>query len=194
MDTATRMLNIAERLAQTRGFNGFSYSDIATELGVAKASLHHHFRTKSDLGQALTQRYGESFDAALAEIDRGKEDAFGKLARYTKLYEDVLVKDRLCLCGMFAAEYSTLPSKMRAQVRKFFERNEVWLVDLVELGRREKVLRKGAPARDVARMLMSVLEGAMLLARSCEDPGRFVSSVRPILAELKVKKIGKPTR
>ncbi len=188
------MLNIAERLAQTRGFNGFSYSDIAAELGIAKASLHHHYRTKSDLGQALMQRYGENFDTALAEIDRSKDDAAGKLSRYAKLYEDVLVNDRLCLCGMLAAEYSTLPGKMRAQVRKFFERNELWLTHLIERGRGEKVLRQGAPARDVARMLVSVLEGAMLLARSCEDPGRFTSSVRPILADLKAKKARKSAR
>ena len=60
-DTATRMLDIAERLAQTRGFNGFSYSDIAAELGIAKASLHHHFATKADLGRALMQRYSDGF-------------------------------------------------------------------------------------------------------------------------------------
>jgi TetR/AcrR family transcriptional repressor of nem operon len=191
MDTAGRMLDIAERLAQTRGFNGFSYSDIAAELGIAKASLHHHFATKAELGRALMQRYTEGFEAALAGIDGADEDAFAKLGRYVRLYEDVLSNDRLCLCGMLAAEYSTLPKEMRAQVRLFFEKNEMWLAALIERGRREKVLRSGAPARDVARMIVSALEGAMLLARSCEDPGRFASSVRPILAELKAKRVRK---
>jgi len=121
-DTATRMLDIAERLAQTRGFNGFSYSDIAAELGIAKASLHHHFATKADLGRALMQRYSEGFEAALGGIDAGPEDAYGKLSRYAGLYEDVLANDRLCLCGMLAAEFSTLPQEMRAQVRRFFEK------------------------------------------------------------------------
>lgn len=189
-DTATRMLDIAERLAQTRGFNGFSYSDIAAELGIAKASLHHHFATKADLGRALMQRYSDGFDAALAGIEASGDDAYGKLARYAKLYEDVLVNDRLCLCGMLAAEYSTLPESMRAQVRRFFEKNEQWLAALIERGRKEKSLRAGAPARDVARMIVSALEGAMLLARSCEDTTRFASCVRPVLAELK----GKPVR
>lgn len=190
-DTATRMLDIAERLAQTRGFNGFSYSDIAAELGIAKASLHHHFPTKADLGRALMQRYVEGFDAALAGIAQSADDPYAKLARYAKLYEDVLVNDRLCLCGMLAAEYSTLPKEMRAQVRLFFEKNEAWLTELIERGRREKALRPGAPARDVARMVVSALEGAMLLARSCEDPARFASSVRPILEDLRAKVLRK---
>jgi len=190
-DTATRMLDIAERLAQTRGFNGFSYSDIAAELGIAKASLHHHFATKAELGRALMQRYSDGFEAALGGIEAGPEDAYGKLSRYARLYEDVLANDRLCLCGMLAAEYSTLPAEMRAQVRRFFEKNEAWLAALIERGRKDKSLRPGAPARDVARMIVSALEGAMLLARSCEDPERFGSSVRPVLAELKAKSVRK---
>ena len=56
-DTATRILDVAERLAQTRGFNGFSYADIAAEVGITKAALHYHFATKAGLGQALIGRY-----------------------------------------------------------------------------------------------------------------------------------------
>jgi len=48
-DTATRMLDSAEELVQRRGFNGFSYADVAGDLGVTKASLHYHFRSKAEL-------------------------------------------------------------------------------------------------------------------------------------------------
>jgi len=47
---------VAERLVQVRGFNGFSYADIAAELHITKASLHYHFATKADLGEALIAR------------------------------------------------------------------------------------------------------------------------------------------
>jgi len=52
-DTATRILDTAERLVQSRGYNGFSYADIAERVGITKASLHHHFETKATLGQAI---------------------------------------------------------------------------------------------------------------------------------------------
>ena len=55
-DTAARILDVAERLVQTRGFNGFSYADVASELDVTKASLHYHFPGKAELGQALIAR------------------------------------------------------------------------------------------------------------------------------------------
>jgi TetR/AcrR family transcriptional repressor of nem operon len=51
-----QILDVAEHLAQVRGFNGFSYADIAAELGITKAAVHYHFANKSELGRALVVR------------------------------------------------------------------------------------------------------------------------------------------
>ena len=102
--TATRILDEAERLAQTRGFNGFSYADVAAAVGTTKAALHYHFPTKADLGRALIERYAARFFAALAEIGASGDAEPEQLRRYATLYGDVLRQDRLCLCGMLAAE------------------------------------------------------------------------------------------
>src|ERR1700727_1874002 len=88
--TAERILDIAERLVQTRGFNNFSYADIATELGITTASLHYHFRGKAELGQRLIARSSDRFNDALAGIDRDAADAPTKLERYAGLYSGVL--------------------------------------------------------------------------------------------------------
>src|SRR2546429_2510720 len=81
-DTATRILDVAERLAQVRGFNGFSYADIAAELGITKAALHYHFAGKADLGEALIGRYAARFGEALAGIDAGTSAAAAQLRGY----------------------------------------------------------------------------------------------------------------
>src|ERR1700690_4469089 len=106
---ATAILDEAERLAQTRGYNGFSCADIAARLGVTKASLHYHFRSKADLGRALIDRYRAGFDAALTEIDRQGLDARDRLRRYVSLYQTVLSNDRMCLRGLLGACVGTLP-------------------------------------------------------------------------------------
>jgi TetR/AcrR family transcriptional repressor of nem operon len=64
--TPTRILDIAEELVQLRGFNGFSYADIASALNVTKASLHYHFAGKAELGEALIGRY-----ARYSSVDAG---------------------------------------------------------------------------------------------------------------------------
>ncbi|HYR87002.1 MAG TPA: TetR/AcrR family transcriptional regulator [Terriglobia bacterium] len=186
-DTATRILDVAERLVQTSGFNGFSYADISAELGITKASLHHHFATKAELGRALIERYSEAFSAALKLVDQRGGDAAAKLERYVKLYEEVLREERLCLCGMLAAEYSTLPEPLQKEIRRFFDANETWLAGVIDQGRRARIFHSRGSAREVARMLLSALEGAMLVARPYSDVARFASAARQVLTGLAAK-------
>src|SRR6201996_2528639 len=132
--TAQRILDIAERLVQVRGFNNFSYADVASELGITKASLHYHFPGKAELGQALIDRYGERFFQALDEIDQELPTARAKLEAYAGLYADVLRGKRMCMCGVLAAEYQTLPESMRTAVVGFFDENQRWLVRVLRGG------------------------------------------------------------
>src|SRR5450631_938148 len=136
-DTRTRVLDVAERLVQVRGFNGFSYADVAAELQITKASLHHHFPSKAGLGEALIARYAERFADALAAIDADGAAAPAKLDAYAGLYTDVLRDGRMCLCGMLAAEYETLPIPIRGAVVAFLDENEDWLERVLEQGRND---------------------------------------------------------
>jgi len=181
----TRILDIAEQLAQTRGFNGFSYADIAKKLDVTKASLHYHFPTKSDLGRALVIRYEGAFQRALEEIGRSKGDAWQRLQSYMKLYDVVMRNDRMCLCGMLAAEIATLPAPMRGELRRFFKTNERWLAEVLEEGRRQGSLSFRGSAQDRAGVLLGALEGMMLVARSCSDDRFFRNAAKRLLADLK---------
>ena len=183
-DTSQRILDIAERLVQTRGFNGFSYADIAGALALTKASLHYHFPSKAELGTRLIARYERGFLEALGEIDRTSNDAREKLARYAKIYADVLRNNRMCLCGMLAAEYATLPKPMKDEMRHFFDENERWLVAVLEEGRRTGTLQFSGASKDVARALVGSLEGAMMLARSYGEVERFQVVADRLLAEL----------
>jgi len=183
-DTSQRILDIAERLVQTRGFNGFSYADIADALKVTKASLHYHFPAKADLGQQLIERYERSFLAVLQRIDDESKDAREKLRRYAAIYRDVLDNNRMCLCGMLAAEFATLPKPMREDVRHFFDENERWLVAVLQEGKRERSLRFTGTAAQVAQTLLGALEGAMMIARSYGDIARFEAACERLLGDL----------
>ena len=140
----TRILDVAEWLVQVRGFNGFSYADIAAELHITKAALHYHFAGKADLGTALIARYVDRFAGSLAKVD-ARGGASAKLAGYTDLYLQVLRGRKMCLCGMLAAEYQTLPQPMQDAVIRFFDRNETWLQDVLEQGLQDGSLHFAGP-------------------------------------------------
>lgn len=184
-DTAQRVLDIAARLVQTRGFNGFSYADVAAELQITKASLHYHFPTKAELGRVLVERYAQAFSLALEAIDRGAADEADRLRRYAAVYDGVLAQGKMCLCGMLAAEYGTLPEPMQQALTGFFDLNEAWLAGVLERGRRRGVLAFAGAPRERARLLVGSLEGAMMLARSYGDPARFRAASQRLLAELR---------
>ena len=165
-----------------RDSNGFSYADVAAELGMTKAALHYHFPGKAELGRALIERYTERFLAALDAIDERIPDAPAKLDAYAGLYADVLRGQRMCLCGMLAAEYQTLPDPMRAAVIAFIDANEAWVERVLTDGRRAGTIALAGKASDAARVIVSGLEGAMLVARPYGDVTRFDTAAEGLLA------------
>jgi TetR/AcrR family transcriptional regulator, transcriptional repressor for nem operon len=186
--TAVRIMDVAEQLVQVRGFNGFSYADISAELGITKAALHYHFAGKADLGEALIARYASRFADALAGIDAAVDGDAGaaraRLAGFADLYLEVLRNRRMCLCGMLAAEYQTLPQPMQDAVLRFFDASEEWLGTVLESGRADGSLSFAGSASEAARMIIGSLEGAMLVARPYGDVGRFQAAAANLLAGL----------
>ena len=185
--TSTRILDVAERLVQSQGFNGFSYADVAAELGITKASLHYHFPGKAELGLALINRYAVRFAEALHAIDVEVADVEAKLAAYADLYASVLKERRMCLCGMLAADYETLPPAMRSAVVRFFDDNETWLEGVLEQGTTQGVLHYEGAAREEAQLIIGTLEGAMLVARPYDAPERFQAAAHRLLTALSTR-------
>lgn len=184
-DTAQRILDLAERLIQVRGYNGFSYADIAEAMQVTKASLYYHFPTKAELGRSVMERYTLEFLTALGKIDRLTTGSVRKLENYVGIYSAVLAGGRMCLCGMLAAEFATLPASVRTEVTRFFDVNEDWLATVLDEGRLSDKLRFEGPPIEVARVFVASLEGAMMLARTYDDVGRFKHAGRRMIAQLR---------
>lgn len=182
-ESASAILDIAEQLAQTRGYNGFSYADIAVALGVTKASLHYHFPSKAELGRALIARYQANFAAELAAINQTAAAPPTRLRRYVALYEAVMRQQRMCLCGMLAAEFATLPAPMQDGLMQFFDLNERWLAGVLQQGRLSGSFVFKESAGERARVILGALEGAMLVARSYGDYRRFQVAAKYVLAD-----------
>jgi TetR/AcrR family transcriptional repressor of nem operon len=178
--TRERALDIAEDLLQRRGFNGFSYADVAGALQLSKAALHYHFATKAALGEALVARYRARFLGELAAGDRGGGRA--ALDAFVETYARVLRDDRMCLCGMLAAEVDTLPVDLRMAVSGFFDEVERWLAGALGRGRADGSLAFPGEPLDAARMIVDTLEGAVLVARSDGGTARFTTTARRLVA------------
>ena len=183
--TATQLLDAAQEMVQTRGYNAFSYRDLAERVGIRTASIHYHFPAKSDLGNALLERYREAVGSALGRILEEHADAPDRLRAYAALLEGVLTcGDRVCLGGMLASDFATLPDEMQRGVTRFIQEHERWLTEVLEQGRASGTLRFQGPAGEAATAFFGGLEGAMLVARSCGDLERYRQSATWLLRGL----------
>ncbi len=184
--TDRRILAVAQRLLQAHGYHGVSYAAVAAAVGLRKASVFHHFPTKEDLARAIVAHYRATVRDGMATIDQATDGPRDKLARYAGLYRALLARgEHMCLCGLLAAEATTLPESVRAEVRAYFDEHEAWLADVLTEGLTVGLLRfDGSPA-DAAQRVLAGIEGALLVAQAHDDEARFDVIANGLLADLR---------
>ncbi|MEP3348250.1 MAG: TetR/AcrR family transcriptional regulator [Litoreibacter sp.] len=166
---AVDILNAARMLMMDRGFNGFSFRDVAAEVGIKSASIHYHFATKADLAEATARTYRQDFEEAVAHIEA--TSAPERMRAYGALFVTTLRdQDRLCLGGVLAADVASLPEQVRAEVRQFFAEQTDWVESTVREGQKSGELRQDLDAATYAKMFVSSLEGAMMVSRGLQQP------------------------
>ncbi len=183
--TAARVMDVAEALIQQRGYGGFSFDDVAQTVGIRKPSVHHHFRTKADLVAALARRYTERFESALAAIDVARRDPLVRLKAYVQLFATTYAQDgRLCVCGMLGAEADALPVDVADAVAGFFQRNLTWLTATFRDAQRSGQVTTGQRATKLAELMLSALEGAMVVGRGARIGAGPAAVGKNLLASL----------
>jgi TetR/AcrR family transcriptional repressor of nem operon len=161
-----QILDAAELLLQTRGFNGFSTRDLAGELGISTASLHHHHATKAEMAVAVTRRYRERFNKRMAEIEAVTDDWSKRKERIEREFAAIPGDEgRVCLLGILAAEYQTLPVAAREEALLLMNNLLGWLTRFATAARRDDQLLEGESPEEVARRFLAQLQGELLLSR-----------------------------
>jgi TetR/AcrR family transcriptional regulator, transcriptional repressor for nem operon len=169
MDTRERILDSAQRLTQTRSFHGFSFQDIADEVGVRKASLYHHFDSKDDVAVAMLQRAGDWVSAQFEKVE--EREPRERLEAYFDLFHQIHGKaERMCPGGSFAAVLSTVSSPVQASLHRFAKMHLDWLEEVVRDGVEQGQFTIGDQRpRDVATQISAAVQGALLVGRLSSD-------------------------
>lgn len=156
-----RILAAAEKRVRAAGFAEMSFRDIAEDIGIKSASVHYHFKTKADLGEALVAAYTARFHEGLDAIGQG--DLETALAGFTGLYNKALVLDEaICLCAIMGAEAIGLPPPVNARTSAFFEMNVAWLKALF-------AAHSGRDHTALALLVVTALEGAIIVSSTARN-------------------------
>lgn len=162
-DTKTKILDLAERFTQERGFSGFSYLDIAADIGIKSASIHYHFKCKDDLAVALVSRTHEMHTKSFQDLDATMKSPKKRLEYLIQYFQGYATDKKFCMCGMFAAELHSVSPAVRRLLNRYFTDFQAWLAkQFSEMGVKN--------ADQQALQFLSALEGALLLARLRGEP------------------------
>lgn len=158
-DTRTKIITAAEGLTQTRGYNGFSYIDLAEKVGIKTASIHYYFKTKDDLAAALVHNSEKTVSDFLQSLELQHASPTDRLRGLLAYFKSMVEDDsRFCLCGMLAVEMESLSMPVKMSVRQYFRTIRAWL-------ERQFYLLDQKTATVKAAGFISALEGGLLLAR-----------------------------
>lgn len=168
------ILDAAERRARRAGYNGFSFREVASDVGIKSASVHHHFPTKEALMGALAERYLERTRQQLG--DPARLSPRTAIKRVADLFLDANeTQDQMCLCGLLAAEAGALPQTVVPKVAAFFELLGNWL----------EVAFKRAASAPKPIEVAAALEGAILIARASRDPSILRTVISDLIARVR---------
>ena len=154
---------LAREKVQRSGLRDLSFRTLADEVGVKSSSVHYYFPEKGDLTAALIGNYSRDFMQRLTAVSAGESTLGLKLMAFVNLFEEAAANDKLCLCGMLAAELSALDDECRSLLERFFKHSEEWLFGV--LNEHKADVANPLPLDKLAAVMMSGLEGALLLDR-----------------------------
>lgn len=185
MDTRTALLDSAESAVRSRGYDGFSYADLAIDVGIRKASVHHHFPAKRDLAIALVERYTERVMERVAEVEQTYPDAANRLRAFVATYRAALDGGaKICLCASFSLASESVDPAVLAKVNAFNEVATRWLAATFALGRDDGTIAGVDEPGDDARQCLAMLIGAQLVARAARDVTQFDGAMARLATRL----------
>jgi TetR/AcrR family transcriptional repressor of nem operon len=178
-DVKISIMEAAERRMQLGGFGGFSFREIAADVGIKSSSVHHHFPTKEKLAAAVIRRWAER-TAEL--VDREMQSDADPVRVWTNAFRGTsLSKEHMCPCTVLGAAVQDLPAEVAMEVKGFFR---MCLNRLVAAGL--------SPGK--ASEVLSLLTGALVIANALGDAAEYDRATSELLGqrETALGQLGQP--
>jgi AcrR family transcriptional regulator len=160
-DTRTEIINIANELIKSIGYNAFSYAAISKKLNIKNAAIHYYFPSKSDLGVEVIKRNRAAFDSKVefwTNLDYRQQ-----LVGYLTMHDGFLDNYWACIVGSLSSSFDTLPENMQAELQRLVNTILDWLTALLEKGKEGNVFSFPESPKVKAYMIHSAMLSALLM-------------------------------
>lgn len=178
------ILDNAEKMVQKGGLSGVSFQQLADTVNLSKASIFHHFPSRDDLVHALIERCSTKYGSKYLAIISKKISAPAKIQALAECFEKEISEGRTCLLGSLGSNYDSLSEPLRADLEETARTSIRLFAQVFEQGRAEESLKYEGKPLTAASAFLAMLQGAQQLARYCNDPSMFSTSVESFVKSL----------
>lgn len=169
--TRERIVQLAAPVFNKKGYAGASMADILEATGLQKGGIYNHFESKEQLAV-------EAFDYAIEimigrwrEAIEGKKHAADRLRAVISMFNDYQRKlSGGCPLMNTAIEADDNQPALRARARKAMDDCRGTVARIAAKGRERGELRAATDPDQVATILISTLEGGLMISKLYGDP------------------------
>ena len=185
MTTRESIIETADVLIRSKGFNAFSFKDISNSIGIKTASIHYHFPTKSDLGVATVKEHIKRFEGLKKELSNASP--LLKLQGFLSIYSRAKSENKVCIVGSLATDLNTVDEPIKKELKDFAELVLAWVSEILADGSQQKIFEFQSTPRVKALMIITNILAIVQLSRLTKDED-FEIVRENILTELEPKK------
>ncbi|MCA8879250.1 MAG: TetR/AcrR family transcriptional regulator [Rhodobacteraceae bacterium] len=169
----------AKQLVMEKGFAATSIDDILTLAGTSKGAFFHHFSSKADLSAGLVRWHAgrdlQMFRRLAAEAEARHDDPWDQLIDFLSAFEGYISDpdqpSRGCMYAVYTYESAAFDAEVRAFVADVLRD---WTA--IYIRKFQEVIDRYPPAqpvtaRQLAEMVVSLIEGGLVLQRAYGNTG-----------------------
>lgn len=178
------ILNAAETIVQDKGLDALSFQQLATAVGLGKASVFHHLRSKDALASALIERCRFKYGAEYSEIAGRPKPALKRLRKIAKSFDKGLKENRLCLLAAMGSGLNSYSENTQFELTETAQAAIRTFTKIFEEGKKSGELLYSGTATEAATAFLALLQGLQQVARYTNAPESFMSSVDAYLKSI----------
>jgi TetR/AcrR family transcriptional repressor of nem operon len=172
--TRQRVIERAAPVFNQRGYWGSSLRDLMDATGLEKGGIYNHFKSKDDLAAAAFDHNVDQMRFRIRAALAGRRHAVERLLAINDVYRSFVVDPPFaggCPILNAAVDSDATPPELRARAQHaMVELREDTLARILTRGVERGELRPDTDADAVATVIVSTLEGALMLSHLYGDP------------------------
>ena len=185
-----KILASAKELFHEYGFQQTSVDEILKKSGVTKSNFYYHFKSKEELGLIILERFIKQYEADVLMKTLGNKSLSpsGRLVEFynsVKTFHRDLQNPKGCPFGNMAIEMSGSNENFREKLSAFFNSWEKIIEECINEGMRTGDFRSDLPPGVVAQLILSHLEGAIMMVKTHRSIEPLSSGSETIMRLLK---------